>query len=109
MENFDLLNDEKVKYVEGKAAECYTYLMESRDILLREAHTTINWLFAVIVGATGYLLKLLESHEHPSQIFSNPHLGTTIQSSDDGQRSGCGDDRYRSRLVDSASQCEISS
>ena len=61
MENFDLLNDEKVKYVEGKAAECYTYLMESRDILLREAHTTINWLFAVIVGATGYLLKLLES------------------------------------------------
>ena len=36
----------------------YDFVLESREILTKEAHTTLQWLFAIVIGASGYLINL---------------------------------------------------
>jgi hypothetical protein len=45
---------EKAEFIEAKVQEMYDFVMESRKCLNDEAHTTLNWLFAIIVGGSGY-------------------------------------------------------
>lgn len=59
----DMVTEEKAKFVEEQANRLLAFTMESRAMLSKEAHTTLNWLFAVIVGSSGYVLSLFESPE----------------------------------------------
>ena len=59
MTQFDLMTDEKSRYVEDKADELFHFVLESRKQLASEAHTTLNWLFLVMIGSFGFLPKLL--------------------------------------------------
>lgn len=52
---------EKAKFVEEQANKLLTFLMDARDVLRGEAHTTLQWLFAIIVGASGYVATLLQA------------------------------------------------
>jgi hypothetical protein len=60
MTQFDLMTDEKSRYVEDKANELFRFVLESRKQLASEALTTINWLFLVMIGSFGFLPKLLD-------------------------------------------------
>lgn len=51
----------KIDFVERQAELAYEFVLESRDILVREAHTTLNWLYGIAVGGSGYLLTLLNA------------------------------------------------
>ena len=63
MTEFDSLTDEKAKFVEEQANRMLAFLMESRSGLVREAHTTINWLFGMILGSCGYIATLLNTND----------------------------------------------
>ena len=62
IKNFDAVTPEKAEYIEQQAEKVLEFTMDSRAKLTAEAHTTLNWLFAIIVGTAGYVVTLLE-HE----------------------------------------------
>ena len=49
---------EKVKWVEEQANKVLNFGFESREIVIREAHTTLRWLVVVILGALGFAVHL---------------------------------------------------
>lgn len=51
---------EKVDFVEAQANKMLTFVLQSRELLVKEAHTTLQWLFAITVGAAGYVVRLVE-------------------------------------------------
>tara|TARA_R100000750_G_C2343891_1_gene95417 strand:- start:1976 stop:2506 length:531 start_codon:yes stop_codon:yes gene_type:complete len=65
LKNFENVTLEKAEYVEKQAERTLEFAMESRKLLTQEAHTTINWLFAIILGCSGYTATLLESRHIP--------------------------------------------
>lgn len=60
MTQFDTMTDEKSRYIEEQVNKLFDFFMESRQQLSGEAHTTLNWLFVVMIGSCGYLPTLLD-------------------------------------------------
>ncbi|MEQ1830010.1 MAG: hypothetical protein ABL921_28875 [Pirellula sp.] len=56
---FENVTPAKVAFVEEQANKMLAFVLESRAILTREAHTTLQWLFAIIVGGSGYAATLM--------------------------------------------------
>lgn len=56
--DYSRLDEQHAEFIEQKAGQTFDFVLESRQILSQEAHTTLNWLFAVIVGGSGYSLTL---------------------------------------------------
>lgn len=56
---FENMTAEKAAYIEEQANRLFDFVMKSREELNREAHTTINWLFVIIVGSAGYIASLV--------------------------------------------------
>lgn len=71
--NFEKVTPEKALWVEGQANRMLDFLMESRSQLGAEAHKTLQWLFAIIVGATGYVVTLLKQPPAPG-AGQPPHV-----------------------------------
>jgi flagellar biosynthesis protein FliQ len=74
----DAVTKEKVDFVENQANELYGFLLESRAILNREAHTTLNWLFGIIIASAGYIVKICSDPIPASLHWLLPTLVTVI-------------------------------
>jgi len=48
------MTQDKAEFIEAKINDMYDFVLDSRKCLNQEAHTTLNWLFAIIVGGAGY-------------------------------------------------------
>ena len=59
-----LVTKEKAEFIEEQANKMYEFVLESRELLTKEAHTTLQWLFAIVVSSSGYLITLC-TREHP--------------------------------------------
>lgn len=64
LKQIESVTEEKAKFIEDQANRLLAFTMESRAMLSKEAHTTLNWLFAVIVGSSGYVLSLFETPDN---------------------------------------------
>lgn len=64
LSNPEMVSKEKVLFVEDQANRLLEFAMESRGLLNREAHSTLNWLFSMIIGSAGYLLKIAGDESH---------------------------------------------
>lgn len=60
MENVTL---EKVKFIEDQASKCLGFFFESNEVLTKEAHTSLNWLFAIITTTSAYTIDHFDSHK----------------------------------------------
>jgi len=54
LKHCEQMTQEKAEFIEAKIDEMYDFVLDSRKCLNQEAHTTLNWLFAIIVGGAGY-------------------------------------------------------
>jgi len=61
LKNLENVTADKVEFIEKQATELLKFVLESRSLLTKEAHTTLNWIFAIIIGSSGYAYKLLDS------------------------------------------------
>ena len=59
LKDLSTVTKEKVVFVEDQANRLFSFQMESRSILNREAHTTLNWFFGIIIASAGYIIKIL--------------------------------------------------
>lgn len=57
------LTPERIAFIEGQATRCHDFTLESREILGKQAVTTLQWYFGIIVGGSGYLMTLLRSEK----------------------------------------------
>lgn len=57
----EVLDDDKAEFVEKQAQLCLDFAIESRSLLNKEAHTTLNWLISVIVGSGAFLTSQLDA------------------------------------------------
>lgn len=57
LSNCDDVTPEKAEFIELKIGEMYDFALESKRLLCNEAHTTLNWLFAIVVGGTSYAVN----------------------------------------------------
>ncbi len=70
--NTDLLaklTPARVEFIEEQTTRMYDFVLASREILTREAHTTLQWFFAILIGGSGYLISIFAKQydEHPIQ------------------------------------------
>lgn len=68
------LSLEKAKWVEEQVNRILDFRIESAAILRREAHTTLAWLYGIIVAASGFIV----SHADKDQLFLIVPLGVGI-------------------------------
>ena len=66
----------KVKFVEEQANNMLDFVMESRAMLTKEAHTTLNWLLSVVVAGSGYIISLANEAEPRLWLF--PALSVVV-------------------------------
>lgn len=57
IKNFQNLTPEKADFIEAKILEMYDFVLESKNRMTTEAHTTLNWLFAIVIGGTSYAVN----------------------------------------------------
>jgi len=57
---------EKAKWVEEQANRILDFRVETRELLVKEAHTTLQWLFAIILGASGFIVSLVRPDQSTS-------------------------------------------
>jgi hypothetical protein len=50
---------EKMKWVEEQVNRNLDFGIDCRDLLRGEAHRTLQWLFAIILGASGFVVSLV--------------------------------------------------
>jgi hypothetical protein len=62
---------EKSKWIEEQVNRTLMFHFESSEILRKEAHATLGWLYAIIVGSTGYVV----SHLSDGQLWIIIPLG----------------------------------
>lgn len=64
------LTAEKVDFVEEQANKRLNFAISRREFLVKEAHTTLQWLFGIIVGASGYLVTLIREGDSERAVVT---------------------------------------
>ncbi len=50
-----IFNDEKAEWLEKQVEERLKFGLESREVLIKESHTTLNWLMAIVATPAAFI------------------------------------------------------
>ncbi len=55
------VTEEKAEWIEEQVNRMFEFSLETRRLLTADAHTTVNWMLGIELGAFGYLVSLAKA------------------------------------------------
>jgi hypothetical protein len=77
LSNPDTIDEKKALFVEEQAKAYFEFSMQTREILRTETHTTFQWLLALVIAPSGYIVTLM-GHEEVAWWLIWPLLAVVL-------------------------------